>query len=111
MEQKVLQVVYSELALNSLREIHDYGAETFSVTLASRFVLNLVQKVDALSSDYLLYTECRFLPTKSKKYRMFAFAPYQVIYRITKERIEVLLIIHKSQSISRIRSARRVKIT
>lgn len=110
MEPKALPVVYSEYVLQCLEAIYEYGAETFSSYLAELFVLELIQKLDLLSDNYMHYTECRFLITRSRKYRMFAFSSYLVIYRITKERIEVLAIIHKSQSITKIRSVKRVKI-
>jgi plasmid stabilization system protein ParE len=109
MEQKVLPVAYSANTFQCLETIYEYGAETFSPTIAEHFVTELIKKVDALALNYLQHAECRFLPTKSKKYRMFTFVSYLIIYRITDERIEVLTIIHKSRSITKIRLARRIK--
>jgi len=110
MEQEVLPVVFSANTLQSLEAIYAYGAETFSPAIAEKFVSELIEKLDALSSTYLQHAECRFLPTKSMKYRMFTFISYVVIYRITAKKIEVLIIIHKSRSITNIRAARRIKI-
>jgi len=110
MEQKVLQVIFSEITLQSLEAIFEYGAETFSPAIAENFVSDLIQKCDSLSATYMQHAECRFLPTKSKKYRMFTFVSYHVIYRITKDHIEVLTILHRSRSISKIRASRRIKI-
>ncbi len=110
MEQKVLPVIFSANTLQSIEAIYEYGAETFSPAMAGNFVSELIQKLDGLCSTYLLHAECRFLPTKSKKYRMFMFVPYLVIYRITDEHIEVLTVIHKSRSVASIKGARRIKI-
>ena len=110
MEQKILPVIYSAVTFQSLETIYEYGAETFSPSMAEKFVSDLIEKVDKLHSEYMQHAECRFLPTKSKKYRMFTFISYLVIYRITTDHIEVLAIIHKSRSIASIRAARRIKI-
>ena len=69
MEQKILPVAFSSTTLESLKSIYEYGAETFSPKIAEAFVLELINKVDELCNTYLLHTECRFLPTKSSKYR------------------------------------------
>ncbi len=110
MEQEVLPVIFSTNTLQCLQAIYEYGAETFSPTIAEKFVAELIQKLDGLSNTYMIHAECRFLPTKSKKYRMFTFVSYLVIYRITIEHIAVLTIIHKSRSIATIRVSRRIKI-
>ena len=110
MEQKVLPVIFSINTLQCLEAIYEYGAETFSQAIAEKFVSDLIEKLDGLCKTYLLHTECRFLPTKSKKYRMFTFVSYLVIYRITNKHIEVLTIIHKSRSTATIRASRRIKI-
>lgn len=110
MEQKVLPVVYSANTLECLEAIYKYGAETFSSSVAQDFVLALIDKIDLLSHNYLQHVECRFLPTKSKKYRMFTFVSYLVVYRITDEHVAVLTVIHKSRSIASIRRARSIKV-
>jgi toxin ParE1/3/4 len=110
MDQKVLPVVFSANTLQSLEAIYDYGAETFSPAIAEQFVLDLIEKLDGLCTNYDIHAECRFLKTKSRRYRMFTFVSYLVIYRIAKEQVAILTIIHKSRSIARIRAARRIKI-
>lgn len=110
MEQKVLPVVFSANTFQCLEAIYEYGAETFSAQIAEKFVSDLINKLDALCNTYTQHAECRFLPTRSKKYRMFTFVSYLVIYRITDEHIAVLTIIHRSRSIASIRAARRIKI-
>ena len=110
MEQKVLPVVFSANSIECLQSIFEYGSETFSSEIALKFIAGLKQNLDELSSKYLQHAECRFLRTKSKKYRMFNFVSYLIIYRITDERVEVLTIIHNKRSINRIRAARRIRI-
>jgi plasmid stabilization system protein ParE len=110
MEQKILPVVYSKASIACLQTIFDYGAETFSLASAEVFITKMAAKIESLSDNYLQYSECRYLPTKDRRYRWFSFSSYVTIYRITEQRIEVLLILHKSQSITRIRSARSVKV-
>ena len=110
MEQKILPVIFSAYSIECLKSIFEYGSETFSPAIALKFVNDLKQHLDELCSKYMQHAECRYLPTKSKKYRMFTFVSYVVIYRITEERIEVFTIIHKSRSIARLRMARGIKI-
>ncbi len=110
MEKQARIVVYSEKALQDIRNIYNYGIDAFSPHSAEIFILELLDKTDALNETFLLHSECRFLPTKSKMYRVLVFYAYLVIYRITKTRIEVLIIIHHSQSTKSIRKAREIKI-
>jgi plasmid stabilization system protein ParE len=110
MEKKARVVVYSEKALEDLNNIYSYGIEAFSPNLAETFISELLEVTDNLSNTYLLHTECRYLPTKSQKYRTLIFYAYHIIYRITAARIEVLIIVRSSQSISTLKGARKIKI-
>jgi plasmid stabilization system protein ParE len=110
MEQKILPVVFSVDTFQGLEAIFEYGAETFSPTMAQTFVSDLIQELDSLGSKYMQQAECRYLPTKSRRYRMYTFVSYLIIYRITATQIEVLNVIHKSRSIATIRAARNIRI-
>jgi plasmid stabilization system protein ParE len=110
MEGEILEVAFSDQALKSLHQIYEYGIETFSLTSATVYLDELVEKIESLSENYLLYPQCRYLPTKSKKYRNMIFGTYLVLYRITKSRIEVLNVYHSSRSISYIKSSRKIKL-
>ncbi|MBE9465678.1 type II toxin-antitoxin system RelE/ParE family toxin [Dyadobacter subterraneus] len=110
MEDEILEVVISEQSLLSLEEIFMYGIETFSHASASIFIDELNLQIQSLSKDYLHHPECRYLATKSKKYRNIRCGSYLVIYKITMVRVEVLNIIHASRSISRIKATRKIKI-
>jgi toxin ParE1/3/4 len=104
MEGQILEVVISDMALKSLEQIYEYGIETFAYTAAT------VIRIEDLSEKYLLYPECRYIPTKSKMYRTLIYGSYIAIYRITNHRIEVLNVLHSSRSISAIKSARKIKM-
>jgi toxin ParE1/3/4 len=109
-ESKALEVVISELALQSIQKIYEYGVETFAVNAANVFIDELFDHVDTLSTNYHMHPECRYLPTKSRKYRNMIHGGYLVIYRIADVRVEVLNVIHSSRSIAAIKSLRSVKI-
>ncbi|MBP8851060.1 MAG: type II toxin-antitoxin system RelE/ParE family toxin [Breznakibacter sp.] len=68
------------------------------------------QLVEALSHNYLLFSECRYLPTKSKMYRWIILDSHLVIYRITLHEVHVLQVIHASRAINTIKSSRKIKI-
>ncbi|WP_159469041.1 type II toxin-antitoxin system RelE/ParE family toxin [Dyadobacter sp. 3J3] len=110
MEDEILEVVISEQSLLSLEEIFIYGIETFSFASASTFLDELNLQIQSLCKEYLQHPECRYLATKSKKYRNIRFGSYLVIYKITLIRIEVLNIIHASRSISKIKATRKIKL-
>jgi len=66
--------------------------------------------IRALKNLYELHPECRFIVTKNRMYRNIIFGSYLIIYRITPSRIEVLKAISSRMSISKIRTARSIKI-
>jgi plasmid stabilization system protein ParE len=49
MEEKARLVVYSDKALAAIHDIFEYGTDTFSPFSAETFVLELLDKIDALS--------------------------------------------------------------
>jgi len=108
MEVEEREVVVSDLALQSLEQIYEYGIETFAISAANIFIEELFTRIAQLSKRYHLYPECRYLPTKNKIYRNLIFGSYLVIYRITLSRIEILNVLHSSRSISVIKSAKKV---
>ncbi|WP_295650252.1 type II toxin-antitoxin system RelE/ParE family toxin [uncultured Mucilaginibacter sp.] len=110
MERKILEVVISDIATQSLEDVFDYGVETFALNAATVFIDELNERIESLSEDYLLYPECRFLKTQSAMYRNLIHGNYLVIYRVAKQRIEVLNVIHGSRSIRFIKSIRKIKI-
>ena len=105
MDKESRRVIYSAEYSIDLEKMFDYGVETFGRNAAASFLAELYYKTENLSSHFELYPECRFLPTKSHKYRNL----FTVIYRIASERIEVLRAFHGSQSIRKLKSSRKIK--
>jgi toxin ParE1/3/4 len=107
---KELQVKLSQESNLDLDEIYQYGIETFGLNQAQRYENEIWQLVEGLSHNYLLFPECRHLPTKSKIYRWIILDAHLIIYRITENEIQVLRILHSKQSISKIKAIRKVQM-
>lgn len=110
MEKKIRKVVRSEQVVIDLADIYQYGLETFGRTTAEIFLEEIIYLIQGLSFQYYQHPECRFLPTKTKKYRNIIIGKYLIIYRIAPGRIEILRALHNSRSISFIRSTRSIKL-
>lgn len=109
MDKERREVVFSTELLHDLNSIFNYGIETFGIRAAESFLLELLIKLENLQTEYEVYPMCRFLPTKSKSYRNLFLGSYVIIYRITTIRIEVLRAFHKSRSVKKIKSARKIR--
>ena len=94
---------------NDLKEIFLYSLETFGRRKADEYLNTLNKAIRKLSVYYLMYPECRQLPTKGIIYRRVNVESHIIIYRIAK-RIEVLRILHSASSNTKIRTARTVKL-
>jgi len=111
MDTGKLTVVVSEQYRDDLKNIFQYGIETFGMEGALSFYDNIERLVDGLGMEYYMYPECRFLITKSRMYRNIILESYLIIYRIAHNRIEVLRAFHSSAcTINRIRTARKIEI-
>ena len=91
-------------------EVYQYTFDTFGFRQAERYRQKIRSAVFSLSERYLSYPECRHIPTKSRMYRNIILDAHLIIYRITRERIEVLDIIHGAMSVSKIRNARKIHL-
>lgn len=89
--------------------LYTFGEEVFGSIAAKSFISDIYSRVWSLDSMYLLYVECRHLPTNDKRYRNIILGSYLIIYRITTERLEVLRILHSHSSIRKIKSTRQIK--
>jgi len=105
---KVLAV--SQEFKTSFDNIHKYTLEEFGVFQAKHYVEKIESAVDLLPVRYLIHSECRHIRTKSQMYRNIILDAHLIIYRVTKERVEVLDIVHSSSSVSKIRSTRQIQI-
>ena len=96
---------------NASREhIYEYSLDTFGYFQAERYKQKIRNSLDTLPDYYTAYPECRFLATKSRKYRNIILDAHLIIYRITNERIEVLDILHAASSIREIRRTRKITL-
>ena len=103
-------VITSRYYEEHLIEILDYGIETFGYVQARKYFNTISHLVERLESDYTRHPQCRHLATKSRMYRNIILDAHLIIYRITKDRIEVLDIIHSASSIRKIRASGRIRL-
>jgi plasmid stabilization system protein ParE len=90
--------------------LYTFGEEVFGAIAAKSFIDDIYSRVWSLDSMYMLHLECRYLPTKDKRYRNIILGSYLIIYRITAERIDVLRILHSHSSIRKIKFSRQIKL-
>ena len=112
MEREISQKPYvtSDKFFESRSEVYNYGIRTFGYFQAERYNRQIEKAIETLSIFYLVYPECRYLATKSRKYRNIILDAHLIIYRITNERIEILDIIHSASSISKTRRIRKIRL-
>lgn len=110
MEKRIRKVVYSSAFYKDSQNIYLYGKETFGSMFADLFIEEMNHITQGLSFQFNLHPECRFITTKSKKYRNIILGKYLIIYRITSNNIEVIRAFHSSQSVKKIKTARSVKV-
>jgi toxin ParE1/3/4 len=103
-ERKKLPVKISELFLHDLEAIFQYGLETFGIIQAELYEKQIWELVEGLSPNYLLFPECRHLQTKSKIYRWIILQSHLIIYRLRKDEVQVLRIIHSKRRVSYIKT-------
>ena len=104
------KVKVSDKFYESFEHVYDFGFERFGFFQAERYRQKIRMSLDTLHDFYLAYPECRYLTTKTRKYRNIILEAHIIIYRITAKQIEVLDIIHAASSISKIRNIRKIKM-
>lgn len=103
------EVRLSEQFNLDLSYLYTFGEEVFGSIAAKSFIADIYSRIWSLDKMYLLRSECRYLPTKEKRYRNIIIGSFLIIYRITDKRVEVLRILHSHSSIKRIKSSRQIK--
>ena len=103
-------VITSNKFKASFDRIYEYSLETFGYFQAERYDQKIEKAIDTLPEWHTAYPECRHIQTKSRMYRNIILDAHLIIYRITKQRIEVLDIVHSASSISKIRATRKINI-
>jgi len=109
-DKKKLPVKVSRFFILDLDDIYNYGINTFGIRQARIYESEIWKLVEGLSGNWSFFSECHYLPTKSKIYRWIILESHVVIYRITESEIQVLRIIHSSRSVSKIRTSRSIKL-
>ena len=108
--EKRKRVQLSSLFEKDIQNIFAYGVESFGINVAEQYKQHIMVLTYGLNDFYLMYPECKWLTTQGRIYRNIILEAHLIIYRIATERIEVLRVLHAKSSISRIRSARKIKI-
>ena len=101
-------VKVSALFNEDITDLYEYGEEVFGTVAAKSFVSDIYSRIWSLDISYLLHPECRHLATKDKRYRNIIVGSYLIIYRILKEEVLVLRILHAHSSITKIKNTRRI---
>lgn len=107
---EALQVDISEQFNLDSQEVYQYGLETFVLAQAERYENDIWQLIEGLSTNYLIFPECHHLITKSKMYRWIILDAHLIIYRVSKNRIQVLRLIHAKRSITTVKKSRNIRV-
>lgn len=106
---EIKRVSVTTFALLTVNAEFEYLKENASTPFAYKFRDKFIEHVELLTSNYLHYPECRFLPTKGKIYRNVIWRDYLLIYKILKSEILVLGVFHARQNPRKLKSYRRIK--
>jgi plasmid stabilization system protein ParE len=97
-------------ALNDLDEITDF------ITYVNEQPLNAIKvgdaifdTIDKIRKNPFVYKECEAIPTKTKLYRQAVCMSWLIIYKIMKNEIRVLGIIHGARKPAVIKKLKKVK--
>jgi addiction module RelE/StbE family toxin len=91
-----MKIVWTEPALKDLRELHAYIARDSEV-YASGFVERIILAAERLVDHPQMG---RVVPeTNDENIRELLFQRYRIIYRITKEHLEMLSVLHGARDI------------
>ena len=107
-EKKKREIALSEQFTEDLKSVYEYGEETFGEAAAKSFVSEIYSKIWVLDETWSHHSECRHLPTKDQRYRNIIVGSYLVIFRVRKDRILVLRILHGRSSITKIKDSKKV---
>ena len=108
--KKELQVRISKEFVSDIDNVFQYGIETFGLSQAEKYENEIWRLLGSLSYSFLLFPECRYLPTKSKMYRWIILDSHLIIYRILKEEVQVLRMVHAKRSVTKIKTSRRIRL-
>lgn len=97
-----MKIVWTDPAVEDLRELHAYIARDSEV-YASGFVERIILATERLIDHPKLG---RFVPeTNDENIRELLFQRYRIVYRIKKDNIEVLSVIHGARDLGDLKPA------
>lgn len=104
------QVRISNTAINHIDEITGYIAFIKSEPLnAIKIGDAIFHTIDRIAKNPLAFRECEQLVTLSKMYRQAACFSWSIIYRVTRNEILILGIIHQSRKPAKLLALRKLK--
>lgn len=92
-----MKIEWTELSISDLQHIRDYIAKD-SEYFAARFVEKIIYRIDMLP-DFPKMGRI-VIEADDKAIRELIYQKYRIIYRVEKERILILAIIHGSRDLS-----------
>jgi plasmid stabilization system protein ParE len=69
----------------------------------------IFKTINLIGINPFIFRECEEIPTKNKIYRKAVCLSWIIIYKITRQEILILDIIHGSRQPLRLKSARKIK--
>jgi toxin ParE1/3/4 len=92
------KIIWSPQAFSDLKSIHDYIARD-SQTIAAAFTERLLTSIDRLADFPHLGPKIR--EWKRTPYRHLIAPPYRIIYRVAKDAVLIIAIVHGSRDLKR----------
>ena len=107
---KAYSLILTKHTLQNINEITEYIAYIKLQPLnAIRVGDKLLETIERISQNPLIFKECEAIPTKTKIYRKAICMSWYIIFKIKATRVIVLGIIHSSRRVSIIRKLRKIK--
>ena len=91
------QIEIKEYALAQLKEEYEYYKWEYSADYAEKFRSDFFDEIENIAANYMIFSECRFIPSKGKKYRN-VWGNYLIIFKIKSIGIEILSLFHTKRN-------------
>jgi plasmid stabilization system protein ParE len=104
------KISISTNAIRNLDEITGYIAFINQQPINAIIVGDaIIETIHRIEKHPFSFKECEILPTKSKKYRQAICKSWNIIYKVNKNLIIVLGIVHVSRKPSKLRTLKKAK--
>jgi plasmid stabilization system protein ParE len=98
-----------EYALNQLKAEYEYYKEKYSINAAERLRTGFFDYIEFIELNADSYPVCRFIPTKSRKYRNAVWGNYLIVFAISKTKLTILSLFHTKQHPNKLKTIKRIK--